>query len=97
MQALAKLEPMPPFVTSEFILKLLLALGGKATLSEIKQYVKANYSGWTPNTMMYIGTQLGSLRRSGYVGNTKMDIRKRNSTPTFYITDEARAIIEASR
>lgn len=97
MQTASTLQPMPPFVTDEFVLKVLLAMGGRATLPDMKDYVKANYSGWTPNNLMYIGAQLCSLRRSGYIANTKMEIRKRNPKTAFYITDEAKAIIEASR
>lgn len=88
---------MPPFVTDEFVLKVLLAMGGRSTLPGLKEYVKTNYSGWTNNTLKYIGTQLKSLCRSGYVSSEKRDYRKRNSEQGFYITEEARAIIQASR
>jgi hypothetical protein len=88
------LQPMPPFVTDQFVIKVLLALGGRATLPDMKEHIKSNYSGWTDKELSYFSTQIRSLQRSGYMENAKINYRRGESKPIFYITDEARAIIE---
>lgn len=91
------LQPMPPFINDVFVLNIILKLGGKTTLPEIKAHIMTNYSGWTKNHLIYATTQLHSLVRSGYLGIEKMDIRTRRSCPGYYVPDEVRAIIERSR
>lgn len=96
MKAETSLQSMPPFVNDEFVLNVLQSLGGRATLMDMRTYIKTNYSGWTDNALSYFTSQVASLLKSGYLEKTKIDFRHGERQPIYYIPDDVRAIIARS-
>lgn len=59
--ATTALNSLPPFINDEFVLIVLSSLDGRATLMDMRIYVKTHYSGWTENTMLYFASQAANL------------------------------------
>lgn len=85
------LKPLPPFITDNFALSIIVQLG-EPTSAEIRAFLKNNYDLKAfPHAEQYIFAQIKSLINHGYLERRP---EKKFGEARYSVTDEARPIVK---